>query len=336
MPTHTSRIVALATIGVTGAACLGPFAITPARAQPATQAPNVPTIQSPLDDAGALTPDALRAFGGTKGVSRPSQDAIMGFSLPTSVKEITRRSGERVRKDDIIVRGDDGEDAALLKLQKSRVERPLPVERAKAAMDLAEVEYNRLKEVQARGGSGTQEVERARLSFEVSRIDHLTAENAFEQELIQLERMQARVDRYRLLAPFDGIVDTVNIDVGQVLEANEKIVRVVDVDPLWIDVAPSTEDPSTLALKPGDKAWLLCDVAGDARVGVGRVIEVAPTADPASRTRRVRVELPNPDGAGRLLAGEPMWVRFTPPKEGWNAQASADAEHALARGPRTP
>lgn len=332
----------MAAIGVTGAAALGPLASTLAQAQPATQAPTLPQTPDLLREAGALTPDTLRAFAGTKGVSRPSQDAIMGFSLPTSVKEIARRSGEDVRKDDLIVRGDDGEDAALLKLQKSRVERPLPVERAKAAMDLAEVEYNRLKEVLARGGSGTQEVERARLSFEVARIDYLTAQNAFDQELIQLERMQARVDRYRLLAPFEGVVDTVNIDVGQVLEANEKVVRVVDVDPLWIDVAPSTEDQGTLALKPGDKAWLLCDVAGAARMGVGRVIEVAPTADPASRTRRVRVELPNPPGPSRLLAGEPVWVRFSAPREGWNAQSQstrsdpAQGESSIAQGRPTP
>ena len=83
----------------------------------------------------------------------------------------------------------------------------------------------------------------------------------------------------------------------------------------------------TLAAKVNDPAWVLVEVAGKARVVVGKIVEVAPVADPASRTRRVRVEVPNASGASQIVAGEPAWVRFTEPTKGamdkLGAQASA-------------
>lgn len=258
--------------------------------------------------------DALVAkFAGHKSVTRPSQDAVMGFAAATVVKEILRHGGQAVKKGDLIVRGDDAEEAALYRLQEERIAQPYAVERAKAAADLAKVEYERLRDVEAKGGSGKQEVERARLNAEVARIDHLTAVSNQTQEVIQLDRIRARVDRFHLKAPFDGVIDVVNVDVGQSASERDAAVRVVSVDPLWMDVPAPMTDPATHALSTGDPAWVLCDVAGEARLLTGKVIEVAPTADPASRTRRVRVEMQNPAGPARLIAGEPVWVRFTQP-----------------------
>ena len=265
-------------------------------------------------ELGKLTSELQARFGGTRAVTRPSQDAFMGFSAPTRVTEVLIRSGLTVKKGDMILRGDDAEDAALLKIQEVRVAEPLQVEGAKASMDLAKLEYDRLREAFAKNASGVQEVERARLGYEVRRIEYLVAQNQETQEKLQLDRMKARVDKFRVRAPFDGIVDTVNADVGQVVNENEKIVRVVDIDPLWIDVNAPTDDTTTLTLTPGARAWVLCDVAGQARMVTGTVVEVAPTADPASRTRRVRVEVKNPAGQTQLLAGEPVWVRLREPE----------------------
>lgn len=264
-------------------------------------------------DLGRLRPATITTFAGHKAVTHPNQDAVMGFSVPTSVREILVRGGREVKKDDLLIRGDDAEQVAIHKMQLIRLESPLSVDRARAAMDQAKIEYERLKDAQAKNASGTQEVERARVGWEIATIDHQIAINAFEQEKVQLQRFQAMVDRYRLVAPFDGVVDAVNVNLGQAISENEKAIRVVDVDPLWIDVPSPTDDPTTLALKVGDRAWVLCDVAGQGKLAQATVIEAAPTVDPTSRTRRIRVELPNPPGPGRFLPGEPVWVRFRAP-----------------------
>jgi RND family efflux transporter MFP subunit len=267
-------------------------------------------------ELGAISPSLIESFAGHRSVSRPAQDAIMGFPQPTMIREVASNAGATVKRGQLLVRGDDAEDAAVLQLQEVRVREPLAVQRAKAAMDLAAVEYQRLKDAEAKGASGPQEVERARLSAEVARIDHLTAQNNQEQEELQVVRLRARLERLRLSAPFDGVVDQVMVDAGQSVSEQDKIVRVVQIDPLRIDVNTPTSDPASETVRQGDEAWVLCDLGGKAVLVRGVVVEVAPTVEAASRTRRVRVEVKNPAGPQQMLSGQPVWVRYSPVPEG--------------------
>lgn len=273
----------------------------------------------------ALDRALIKAFSSIENVTRPSRDAVMGFTLPTKIMEIAIRGGQEVVKGQMIVRGDDGEDQALLKLQRKRIETDLPVQRAKKQMELAKKEYEIQQEVLTKGGSSPQQVDRARLASEVAALDFQKAQVEEVQERIQVERLDARVEKFRIMAPFEGVVDNVLFDTGASVAENEKVVRVVNVDNLWIDAPAPTQDPITFTLKVGDEAWVLVDVAGSPVVRTGKVIEVSPTADPASRTRRVRVEVPNPKGPDRLLAGQPSYVRFTAPSEEFKKMAVAYA-----------
>ncbi|MFA6043956.1 MAG: efflux RND transporter periplasmic adaptor subunit [Phycisphaerales bacterium] len=263
--------------------------------------------------APRITPELLNDFAGVMCVTAPSRRAEMGFQQPSKVSEVLVRGGAEVTKGQLIVRGDDKEETQLVKLQQLRSESDLPVQKAKAQMDLAKVEYERLVDIRKMDASSTQEVERARLTFDSSRIDYLLAQRQQTEEVLQLARLQARVDRLHIEAPFDGIVDTVSVDVGQSVSESDKIVRVVNIDALWIDVGAPTQEAKTLALQPGDPAWVMLDVAGQPKLRLAKVIEVSPTADLGSRTRRVRVEVLNPKGPERVIAGEAAWVRFTEP-----------------------
>ncbi len=274
-----------------------------------------PPARVPVSSARGLDPSIIAAFSTIKAVTRPSRDAVMGFTVPTKITDIVVRGGQEVAKGQVIVQGDEAEDRALLRLQKVRAETDLPVARARKQMELAETEYRIQQEVRSGGGSSDQQLERARLAFEVAKIDVSKAQMEQTQEVIQVDRLESRVQKFRIEAPFDGIVDNVMLDVGHSASENDKVVRVVNVDHLWIDAPAPTQDPVTLSLKVGDAAWVLFDMAGAPIVREGKVIEAAPTADAASRTRRVRVEVANPKGGERLLAGEPAYVRFTSPTE---------------------
>lgn len=320
----TTVLVAATALALTGALSTGMLSRLDEDAAQRNQQANIQKAtlaSSPVRKSlGQMSEKLIADFAGHRSVSRPSQDATMGFPQPTMVREIASHGGAQVKKGQLLVRGDDAEDAAVLRLQEIRAGQPLAVQRAKAAMDLANVEYERLKTVESRGASGVQEVERARLSAEVARIDHLTAINNQEQEELQVQRLRARLDRLRLSAPFDGVVDQIMVDVGQSVSEQDKIIRVVQIDPLRIDVNTPTSDPASATVKVGDPAWVLCDVGGAAILTEGRVVEVAPTVEAASRTRRVRVELANPKNEnpgseGQLLSGQAVWVRYSEPSE---------------------
>lgn len=316
--------LALATLGLLAAGGVG------AGLAPAGDTPE-PTQLVPFEKLA-------NEFEGHKAFTRPCKDASVGFSVPSQVKEVLATAGQVVKKGDLLIRGDDEEDAALLRLQEIRAKSKATVAKEKASVELAQLEYDRLIEASSKGAGNPQEMDRARLGLAAAKANLEIAEVTQEQEELEVERRRARVERLRLTAPFDGVVDTVLVDLGQSLQESEKAIRIVDIDPLWLDVDTPTDETVRRRTKPGDEAWILIDLAGKAEVVKGKVIEVSPTADASSRTRKVRIEVPNPEGAAgegmRLVAGEPAWVRFAAPSKDWTARAenprSARADGAEA------
>ncbi len=280
--------------------------------QPAVQSAAQSTAQPAAQPSGPSESD-IKSFDGIKSVTRPSRDAIMGFSASSRVMELLVAGGQSVTKGQLLIRGDDAEDAIVVKLQELRSDTDLPVQKAKKAAELAKLEYERYKEAQAKGSASPTEVDRARVSYEAAVIDVGQAEVTQQQEVVQVDRLKARVDKLRIVAPFDGVVDQISVDVGQTVSESDKIIRVVNVNPLWIDVPVPTG--RTLDLQPDSKCWVLMDLPGQSSVRLGKVIEVSAVADAASGTRRVRIALPNPS---KTVAGVTAYVRFTEPTEAWS------------------
>ncbi len=275
------------------------------------------TAAQPATPASGPSESDIKSFDGIKAVTRPSRDAIMGFSASTRVMELLVAGGQTVTKGQLLIRGDDAEDAIVVKLQELRSATDLPVQKAKKAAELAKIEYERYKEAQAKGSASPTEVDRARVSKEGADIDVGQAEVTQQQEAVQVDRLKARVEKLRIVAPFNGVVDQLSVDLGQTVSESDKIVRVVNVDPLWIDVPVPTG--KTLDLQSESKCWVLMDLPGQTSVRQGKVIEVSAVADAASGTRRVRVALPNPS---KTVAGVTAYVRFSEPSEAWSKKVA--------------
>jgi len=261
-----------------------------------------------------LTPSMVADFDGQKHVTRPSLDATMGFSVPTRVTEVLVKVGQEVKEGQLMVRGEDAEEAVFVKLQQLRAETDLPVQKAGKAAELAKLEYDGLLDAKNKGAGSPLELGRAKLTWEGAVIDLETAKISQRQEELQVERFQARVDKLQLKAPFSGKVDSISADVGQSVSENDKVLRVVNIDPLRIDVPTPTSMTLELNLKEGDPAWVLMQLPGEPKVRMGRVVGLSAVADSASATRAVRVEIPNPEG---VIAGLNAWVRFREPTGQW-------------------
>ncbi|MBM4109053.1 MAG: HlyD family efflux transporter periplasmic adaptor subunit, partial [Phycisphaerae bacterium] len=187
------------------------------------------------------TPQLIAEFAGVKAVTRPSRDAIMGFALPTEVREILVRGGESVKKGQLLVRGDDAEPVAGLELQRLTAASDFEIQKAMKVAELTELTFARTEQARAGGGANQQELDRDRLARDAARIDVEFERLRHAQQQIRVRQFEAAVDRVRLTAPFDGQVDQVMVDVGQIVRETEKILRIVQVDPVWIDVAAPTD-----------------------------------------------------------------------------------------------
>lgn len=266
------------------------------------------------------------SFGGHEWVTRPSRDSIMGFAFPIEIDAIPVAGGQLVKKGDVLVRGRDAEVAAALEVQRVRAANDAPVQNATSALQLAELRYNNTKNARDLGGSNQSEFDERRIAWEAAKSALLNAEMQLKEERGRVAQLERQLERYALRAPFDCVVEIVAGELGQAVDIQQPVVRVVAIDPLWIDVPTPTEETLRLGLKEGSPASVLLDVPDAGGPGAparaGRVLYVSPVVD-AAGTRRVRVEVPNPT---LLPAGTRAKVRF----DGESAAAPAAGAPATA------
>jgi Cu(I)/Ag(I) efflux system membrane fusion protein len=99
-------------------------------------------------------------------------------------------------------------------------------------------------------------------------------------------------------APIDGLIKSLDARSGMSIAAGAPLARINGLATVWLEGAIPEAQGGQLAVGRIVRADL---AAFPGRAFQGRVIAVLPEANPESRTLRVRVELPNPDG--RLKAG---------------------------------
>jgi membrane fusion protein, multidrug efflux system len=108
-----------------------------------------------------------------------------------------------------------------------------------------------------------------------------------------LAASQAERDRGMVRAPWSGVVHDVAVEVGQAAFslAGREIATLVALDPMLAVV--EVAERKLAGIKVGDIADVRL-VTGE--IASGKIRFVAKTASPTTRTYRVEIELPNPDG----------------------------------------
>ena len=100
-----------------------------------------------------------------------------------------------------------------------------------------------------------------------------------------------------LKADFEGVVTATGAEVGQTVQPGQMVVEVAD--PRLRDAVIDAPDTAVGALKLGDAFEVAAQLDPSVRV-TGKVREIAPQADAATRTRRVKIALDNPPDSFRL------------------------------------
>jgi RND family efflux transporter MFP subunit len=147
---------------------------------------------------------------------------------------------------------------------------------------------------------------RARLSGAAAALDQAKADQAVADESVgvaeaRLAKARVDVDYSRITAPFDGVVTHRQFHPGAFIRASADgnqppLLTVVRTDLMRVVVR--IPDRDAVLADPGDPAELTID-ALDGRTFHGAIARVAESEDHQSRTMRVEIDLPNPDGVLR-------------------------------------
>jgi RND family efflux transporter MFP subunit len=124
-----------------------------------------------------------------------------------------------------------------------------------------------------------------------------SAQAALEQATSSLTEAQNQLDHTTLTAEYDSVITATSAEVGQVVPAGQTVVTLArpDIREAVFDVPDSVV--SKARMDGAFSIWLLADPSVRTN---GKVREMDPASDPATRTRRIRLTLPDPPSAFRL------------------------------------
>ncbi|NIY78701.1 efflux RND transporter periplasmic adaptor subunit [Celeribacter sp. HF31] len=122
----------------------------------------------------------------------------------------------------------------------------------------------------------------------------LSAEAGVESARAAVAQVERDIENISIKAPFAGLLESDTAELGTFLSAGSPCATVIQLDPIKLVGYASESDVTKIELGAMAGARLL---TGD--TVTGQVTFLSRSADPATRTFRVEIEVPNPDFAIR-------------------------------------
>jgi len=207
---------------------------------------------------------SVEQFIVAQGQAEPNRTVTIRAETTGQIAEILADEGATVAAGDVIVRLEPNNRKAMLDRAKARVREQ------QSAFEASE----------SLGKKGYQTQRQADQIFSSLQ----TAKAELEEARIELERIEIK-------APFEGVVLSSPMELGAYVDVNGEVTTIVDNDPLVVSLRITQQDVSNL--KVGQAASVKF-ATGQQRDG--KIRYVAARADEDTRTFRVEVELPNPNG----------------------------------------
>ena len=130
------------------------------------------------------------------------------------------------------------------------------------------------------------------------------AQSGLDRAQVAVEQARLQLTRARVGAPFSGRVANLLVSQGHRVRVGDELMTVVDIDPIKVEVQVLEAEVGLLA---AGRVAQVTFAAFPGETFVGRIETINPIIETDSRTARVTVRLPNPDG--RILPG--MYARVS-------------------------
>jgi RND family efflux transporter MFP subunit len=309
---RVSLLAGVATAALFSAACSGERTSAAAPPEPAAVAVKVTQAQTQSIDR------YLRVTGSIS----PDEKADVAAETAGRVIGTPVERGTRVSAGTVLVRLSATEaDASLREAEANAAQlearlglaanqgfdagRVPDVLNAKASLDFAEADFNRIKALLDQKVVSQVEYEQRLTQVQAARQQYQLAVNIAQQSFRSLQAARARVDLARkassdtvVRAPFTGIVAERLVGTGDYVSRGTKIATVVRIDPVRVELTVPEQYLSQV--QAGQPVRLMVDAYPN-EVFTGKVRFVSPALKSDQRALTVEAIAPNSDG--RLKPG---------------------------------
>lgn len=201
--------------------------------------------------------------------------------------------GGLFRKGDIILRIDPRDYETAVKQQEAAVEQArLEVQLEKGRQVIAQREWKLLEEDIALD-QASQELALRKPQRKNAQVSLEAAESTLEQARLQLERT-------RVYAPFNAVVQEELVDEGQLVNPQTRLATLIGTDQFWVQVSIPVDRLRWLAFSgtegtDASDVTVIQEVSGDAQIErPARLVRLLGDLDPVGRMARVLVEIDDP------------------------------------------
>jgi RND family efflux transporter MFP subunit len=239
-----------------------------------------------------------------KAITNPSSDITLSFVQPGRIAKVHFVEGQWVKAGQVLVQQDDSVEQIQLAQLRAASEDTTQIQASDASLAQKRVDLEKIQKAAAQNAATELEVEHAKLSVTMAGLSLKLAKFEHDQAKRKYDEVKAQVEKMRLARPIDGRIEKIHVEAGESINALTDVVRVVQIDPLWIDVPVPLIQAMDLTM--GKKARVLFPSPNSASVE-GSIIYIGAVADAASGTLRVRIEVSN---KSNRPAGEHVEVVF--------------------------
>ncbi len=258
------------------------------------------------DGAGAA-PLAMPGTSYIEAITAPSKDVTLSFVQPGRIAKVLVQEGQRVREGDVLAQQDDTAEKIAMEQLKAQAEDTIRERHGLAQLDQKKVEEKQMQTAFDKKVATELELQQAKLATLVAELSLEMVKLQSKVDKLKYEEQKAHVERMVLHSPVDGKVEKILAHEGESADGSTKVMRVVRIDPLWIDVAVPLPSIKSWGIAPGGKADVV--FPGETKAVAGEIVFVAAVADAGSETLTVRVQAANPS---HRPAGEHVKVTFPP------------------------
>lgn len=272
---------------------------------------------------GASAARADETAGGYDCLIEPRELLEIRPAAEGLISRIHVQRGERVSAGQPLIELDSGLERAGVAVARFRAGLQSPIRSAETRVDFAGTKSRRHEQLAAVRYVSSQERDEAASEYRLAQVDLDDARDNQRLAVLELQRLEAELQRRTVYSPIDGIVVDRLMHPGELADNRDlrkPVLKIADLGTLYVEVLVPIGEWRNI--HPGQSAIVYPEAAIGGRY-TATVRSVDRVMDAASGTFGVRLELPNPDFA--LPAGIKCQAVFS----GHDAKP---AEGAVANG----
>ncbi len=284
------------------------------RTEPVPKAAPEPVAVQTETVAAADLPDVYRASG----TIRARYTAAVAAKIVAVIREVRVQAGDRVAAGQTLVLLDDRDlqtavrraEAARAEAQNALAEADNAIAAARAQLDLAGTTHRRFQDLLAKKSVSQQEYDESAARLRSAEAALQMAEARRRQVGSRIEQAEAEVAAAKvalgyatITAPFAGLVTERRADPGSLATPGTLLLMIEQEGGLRLE---ASLDESRLALARSGQS-VEVEIDGLGRTLTGRVTEIVPAVDPATRTFTAKIDLPAASGLRAGMFGRALF-----------------------------